>query len=399
MNRRRFLQSTGLTAISASTGAPALAADQPAEPFAIRVGPYLQNPAAGAMSVMWLTTAPAFGYVEYGPTPALGQVAHAEVDGLRQANTTIHRVRLANLKPGQRVHYRVVSRPFDRYAPYHIDMGPQVTSPVQQFCAPDVAAERVRFLVFNDLHDNVKLWRELYALVADEKDVDFVFLNGDVTDYLTDERQMVDHFLAVCSDTFAARVPFLYARGNHETRGAFSRRMKDYLDLPGDRYYYALTWGPARFVVLDTGEDKRDATPVYAGLCAFDDYRDRQRAFLADEMKFPAWTTAPRRIAIQHIPPFYNDPDSDDHPDNYTAVQIRQQWHPILKAGNPHLFLAGHTHKPVIHPRGDQHGFPIVIGGGPKKGIGTVMIVDVTREKISVKVLNDDGSTLGTVTA
>src|SRR5207237_415514 len=150
-------------------------------------------------------------WVDYGPTDQLALRVYGDADGLRQANVALHRVRLTGLAPGQRYFYRVRCNPIATYQPYNITYGPEIESPLYDFTTPDPAAARVRCLVFNDLHDNVKLWRELHSLVAHEP-VDFVFLNGDVTDYLQDEKQMVEHFLDVCTETFATKVPFLYAR-------------------------------------------------------------------------------------------------------------------------------------------------------------------------------------------
>jgi predicted MPP superfamily phosphohydrolase len=400
MRRREFLKATGIGALAVGSAPEALAADAPspaAEELRIRVGPYLQNPAPGAMTVMWMTSAPCVAWVEYGPTGQLGHKAHPDVDGLRQANTAIHRVRLTGLKPGERCHYRIVCQPITTYQPYKIIYGPQIASPVYTFTTPVAGAERVRFVVFNDLHDNVKLWRELNALVAQEP-VDFVFLNGDVTDYLQDERQMVDHFLAVCTEMFATRTPFLYARGNHETRGAWSRRMKDYLDLPGDRYHYDFTWGPTSFVVLDSGEDKPDAAPVYAGLCDFDAYRDAQCDWLAHALRSDPFTSARWRIAIHHIPALYNT-QGDEIPESHAAVHVRRTWWPLLESAKVDLYLGGHTHVPTIKPADPAmgHSFPVVIGGGPRKGIGTVMLVDADREHLHVKMWRDDGTVFGEV--
>jgi Icc-related predicted phosphoesterase len=401
MKRRTFLKVTGIGALTSGLSAEAAetTAAPIAEPLRLRTGPYLQNPASDAMSVMWMTTAPCVGWVEYGLTEQLGQRACGDADGLRQANVAIHRVRLTGLEPGRRYFYRVRCKPITTYQPYKIIYGSEIEAPLHDFTTINPSADRVRFLVFNDLHDNVKLWRELHTLVADEQ-VDFVFLNGDVTDYLQDEKQMVEHFLDVCTQAFATKVPFLYARGNHETRGAFSRHMRDYLDLPGDRYYYGLNWGPLRLTVLDTGEDKLDTTPVYAGLCDFEAYRASQRAWLASEIASGDFRAARWRVLIHHIPPYYNHPDSDEHPDNHCAVSIRKTWWPLLADAKVDLYLGGHTHSPTIKAADPAmgHAFPVVIGGGPRKGIGTVMVVDVDRQRIKVKMLKDDGSTVGEVT-
>ncbi len=396
MQRRDFLAVTGLAAFGTVTAATAA---EPAAAAPLRTGPYLQNPTPEGMSVLFMTAEPAVAFVEYGPTASLGLRATACEDGLRDAGGRMHRVRLAGLKPGTRYFYRVVTQPIVIFQPYRIAFAPEVASPIYDFATPDPAASRVRFLVYNDLHDNVDLWKGLHSLVADEP-VDFVFLNGDVVDYLQDEAQMVGHFLDVCTSLFATRVPFLYARGNHETRGAWSRQMKGYLDLPGDRYFYAFSQGPARFVVLDSGEDKPDDAPVYAGLADFDAYRSAQRDWLAREVVSEPFKSAKYRIAIHHIPaPLGTAAEDGDRPTDHGAIDSRDKWWPLFNANGIDLFLGGHTHRPVLRPADPAagHAFPVMIGGGPRKGIGTVMLVDADADRVLVKMLRDDGTTIATL--
>jgi predicted phosphodiesterase len=249
----------------------------------------------------------------------------------------------------------------------------------------------VRFVVYNDLHDNLDLWRGLHGLVKDQK-FDFAFLNGDVTDYLTDEQQMVGHFLDLCTECFAGTTPFLYARGNHEVRGAYSREMKKFLGLPDDRYYYAFSQGPIRFVVLDSGEDKADGTPVYAGLCNFDDYRTLQQHWLENEIKSEAWQAAKFRVAIFHIPPFYSG-------DWHGPMDVRRKWAPLLNEGKTDLYIGGHTHKYTVAKADSSlgHDYPVIIGGGPRAGKATVMTVEADSQHIGVKMIRDDGKVVGEI--
>ena len=60
--------------------------------------------------------------------------------------------------------------------------------------------------------------------------------------------------------------------------------MRHYLDQPEGRYYYSFSRGPVSFVVLDSGEDKPDDAPVYAGLADFDAYRSKQAEWLKGEV-------------------------------------------------------------------------------------------------------------------
>jgi predicted MPP superfamily phosphohydrolase len=361
----------------------------------IRTGPYLQNPAADAMTVMWMTTVLCSGLVEYGPTRQLGFVAETELDGLKHAGT-LHRVRLTNLPIGQSCFYRVVAKPIMTFEPYRIEFGPGLTTEIYRFTTPDPAAETVRFIVFNDLHDDVSLWKDLYKKVQHEP-ADFVLLNGDLFDFVVSENQIVEHLLDVCTELFATRIPFIYVRGNHDTRGVCARHLKQYLDLPDDRFYYSFSWGPATFVALDAGEDKPDHSPVYAGLGAFESYRVVQRDWLAKEIESDLFKSSRYRIVLHHIPARYNvDPESDDASENFGAVDVRSRWWPLLNQAGIDLFLAGHTHCPTIKPADPAagHHFPVVIGGGPEHETAAVILVDAGPKGISVRMVSVDAKTL-----
>ena len=97
--------------------------------------------------------------------------------------------------------------------------------------------------------------------------------------------------------------PFIFVRGNHETRGKFAREFPDYFHQVG---YAAFTLGPVRFVILDTGEDKPDTEPVYAGIVDFDGYRIEQAAKLKLEIESKAFKKAAFRIVMMHIPPRFS---------------------------------------------------------------------------------------------
>jgi phosphodiesterase/alkaline phosphatase D-like protein len=206
MERRDFLMLTTLGVAAGTLGAtesPALLpATIPAADARIRTGPYLQDPAPDAMTVMWMTTVPGYGYIEYGPTESLGRKAEAYADGLVEANNVLHRVRLTDLKPATKYFYRVVFKPTPTFRSHKIEFGPAITSDICSFTTSDPNAKSLRFLMYNDLHDNVAMWKRLHGFVVKEK-VDFFFLNGDITNEMQDEKQMVEHFLDPCTEMFA----------------------------------------------------------------------------------------------------------------------------------------------------------------------------------------------------
>jgi len=249
--------------------------------------------------------------------------------------------------------------------------------------------ERISFVVLNDIHERNEILISLLK-IAEVKPYDLVFLNGDILGHIEDQQQIIDHVLAPCTNLFASRTPFVYVRGNHETRGRFARRLPDYLALSDDRYYYAFDHGPVHFVVLDGGEDKRDSDKEYSGLVDFDGYREVQRQWLKQEIQSTAFRRAPFRVVVVHMPPL---PSEDWH----GVDDMYNKWRPILNDGKVDLMICGHTHHfTILEPQIGVRDYPMVIGGAPKAGEATLIRVDATAEKLDVTVTRDDSAIIGT---
>lgn len=356
--------------------------------FKIIAGPCLQSSFNNTMSVTWILNKNSASWVEYGLSPeSLTEKAYGKTDlGLRPIGT-INVVKLTNLKPGATYYYRVVSKDIVDFKPYKLTYGNTLTSDVQSFVNADLNKSSVSFLMLNDIHDRPKSIPFLLDLDKESKTKpDFVFFNGDIFDYQTDEPQIIKNFLQPCTDAFAKNTPFVYVRGNHETRGKYCRELPQYFESIG---YNAFSLGPVRFVILDTGEDKEDTHPVYAEIVDFDGYRREQAALLAKEIESKEFKKARFRVVLMHIPPRYS---GDWHgPKHCTDV-----FEPLLNKGKVDLVLSGHTHSYKIHePAKGLNSYPIIIGGGPKEGTRTLTKVIANQNELLVKMIKDDGTEVG----
>lgn len=348
--------------------------------------PYLQNPSSTGMTIMWLTNKPCNSWVEYGETDALGTSANSSKAGLVDAYERINRIRLEHLKPDTTYYYQIKSKEITEFRPYKLTYGETINSETFSFKTPAANPKEVSWLVMNDIHDRPESIPHLVGLNKDP--YDFVFFNGDVFDYQEDEQQIIDHLLIPAGNSFASKKPFIFTRGNHETRGKFRRELGNYLD---GEYVFTKTWGPVHFTVLDTGEDKEDTHPVYAGIVNFDQYRIEQAEKLKQIVKTPAFQKAKFRVVMMHIPHYYSG-------DWHGPMECRKHFSPIFEASKIDLFLAGHTHRFGIHqPVAGQHSYPIVIGGGPKDGNRTLIRVNATQKDLKLVMLKDDGSEIGKV--
>lgn len=361
----------------------------PAQAARIVVGPYLQAPSETSMTVMWITDVNAVSWVEYGQDESLDQRAHRSRHGLIDANGTIHAVTIEGLSPGREYRYRVCSKEIVTFKPYEVTYGQTVASDTYTFTTLDGRKDRISFIVLNDIHERNEVLISLTGL-AQSQPFELVFLNGDILGHIENEPQIIDHVLAPCTELFAKQIPFVYVRGNHETRGKFARRLPDYIALPDGRYYHSFDHGPVRFVVMDGGEDKRDTDKEYSGLVDFDRYRAVQRKWLEAEIRSEAFRKAPFRVVVVHMPP---QPSERWHgPDD-----MYQTWRPLYNEGQIDLVISGHTHHYEIRPPVEgQYDYPTIIGGAPQDGAATVIRVDATANHLRVTMTRDDGQIVGT---
>lgn len=389
-NRRSFLKG-GLALGGLVILNPQLAVSKPAdvhdEQFRILTGPYLQTSFGNGISILWITSKNSSSWVEYGESAdQLNNKAFGKAElGLKPAGR-LNCVKLSGLKPGMRYYYRIVSKEIQDFQPYKLSYGQTISGSIESFLNTDAAKQEISFVMMNDIHDRPKSIAQLLDLDKGNKR-DFVFFNGDVFDYHNDEQQIIDHMLQPCVDYFAKTVPFVYVRGNHETRGKFARDMAGYFDHVG---YAAFSLGPVRFVILDTGEDKEDAHPVYAGIVDFDRYREEQAAWLQEEVNSKEFKNAPFRVVLMHIPPRYSG-------DAHGPAHCTQLFEPIMNKAKVDLVMSGHTHRYKIHPPAKGlNQYPIVIGGGPKEGGRTLTRFTANGKQITISMLDDSGKEVGT---
>jgi predicted phosphodiesterase len=343
-----------------------------AKPFGFASPPVLLNPAADGVTVTFAVRGAGTGWVEYGETEALGARADGGEGGLLPYSENVVGVRLKGLKAGTRYFYRVHACPVDFKGAYNIKRGAEIRGEVGSFRTLDPAAAEATFTVWNDTHENTETLRALAGQLR-ERPSDFLMWNGDVTNDVTDEAKILSQYLNPAGQAFAERVPAFFGRGNHDVRGRYARRLPEYVAGPGGGYYYWFRQGPVAAVVMDTGEDKPDATPAYAGLGAFDAYRSEQSPWLARVIEDPAWRSAAYRVAFLHIPLVWEG----EVPERWTKLYgpgIRgwvcddghAKWHDLMVRGKVDVVISGHTHTHAWFGPKEGRPYGQLVGGGPK---------------------------------
>lgn len=394
MEKREFLA----TALSAGVLCPAILAAATEEMDApksetdvkslFRTGSYLQNVSGTEATIMWLTTAKCHSWVEWGETETLGEKAQTIVDGQVSANNTLNKIKLIGLKPGQRYFYRICSREITHYGPYKVEWGRANNSVVKFFNTAHPGTDTLKCVFFNDIHDNLPMFKKLVGQV-EGMDYDLSVFNGDCFNDPAHEEGVLRSLKVYNQGVNASGKPVIYLRGNHEIRGAYSRQWPGLVANPGGKQYFALSRGPVRFIFLDCGEDKTDSHWAYSGLNDFEGFHREQAEWLKEEVETPEFKNATYRVLVHHIPIYGLGPDGFN--------PWQKLWGPILNRAGFDMSIHGHTHRVAVHPPksiGD-HNYPIIIGGGKKMENGTVTILETGEKGLEATILNSKGETVG----
>ena len=367
-------------------------------PFQITFGPYLQNVTADGATVIWGTSADALSWVEAAPDGedhfyAEERPQYYQTKLGKRTVGRLHTVRITGLKPASFYRYRVCSREVTELQPYKVSYGQTICSDVYRkkpyrFKTRDAAQQSVSFTVVNDIHENSDMLATLLSDVKKEQR-DFVFFNGDMVNNMSSEQQLIDGFLRRSTELFAAEIPFLFARGNHETRGNMAREYARYVPKSSGKYYGAYRVGDIMFIVFDCGEDKPDDFWVYAGLTDFDGYRTEQAAWFGELIRSKAYKSAKWRIVMNHFPPLSHM--ESDNPERHGIQDITDKFLPLYNQAKIDLMISGHTHAyEFMSPdKYDRLTFPVIVNSTE-----SVARIDIDGRTLKAKVTDTGGNTL-----
>ena len=348
----------------------------------LTVAPYLQVLSPESIALLWQTDQPAYGWVDYGETKALGLKQDAVVNGLRRANVTEHRVVLTGLRPGTTYWYRVVYKPILFFAAYKVEFGPERSLELRSFQTLPTPQQPVSAVIFNDLHNNLETFRQLRQTLGDTP-FDFTLFNGDCFADPSTEKTSRAILSALTQGVQADSHPAFFLRGNHETRGAFARDLPRFFAWPADKPYFAFTAGPVRWVVIDCGEDKPDNHAEYFGLVDFTSFRNEETAWLKQELASRSFRQARWHVVVHHLP-IYARPEQGRPPEPYQVL-----WDRLLAKARIDLEITAHTHHAAFFPaKSIGKPYPTVVGGNPDPTGATVLVLEADRRQLKLRTLN-----------
>jgi len=410
LQRREFLRSLPTTTLALSSAA--VAAEEAATKFVSKDAittsrtiicspPVVQHPTAHGFTVVWQVNQLATGWVEWGwSEDKLDQVARASHHGLIDAAEDVLAVSVALPKDaaGQTIHYRLAVQSLVYKNAYKLERGEAAENSQQyQVTLPSTTAAKSQLVVINDTHENKETITALNKRIA-ALDPPLLLWNGDTCNDFDAKDSPATILLNPNGDAetfgvaWAATRPLLFVPGNHDVRGARARELQRSMrpwNASMQPYNFAFRHGPLAIVGLDTGEDKPDAHPVFAGTAAYEPYRAAQATWLREVVEREDIRTAPFRVVFCHIPlrGIPGDPDGTTlKAAAHHCGDGAQHWLPILRTSKFHAMISGHMHQWRIDDPSAEESLTQIVGGGPTPKNATLIRVDCTTHELKIVI-------------
>ncbi|MDV6029108.1 MAG: metallophosphoesterase [Phycisphaera sp. RhM] len=398
-DRRNFIGVIPLSAIAITSGHAAGLDQSPQDGVTnesirplIASPPVVQNPRPKSFGVSVAVGGLATAWVEYGfSKDDLRFTARASHHGLIQADDKVLHVRVnhRDILPTDRpIFYRVHVQPLRYRNAYQLERGDAQTTETYALRLPDPAAKQLRVVAINDTHENLATITRLHVQI-EKLNPDVLIWNGDTCNDFNAPKATEQILLNPANNlemSWASTRPLLFSNGNHDVRGERAREAaRSFVGCPESQdlpYNQALRFGPLAIITLDTGEDKPDRHPVFAGTAAYEPYREQQAAWLKQIVAQPHIRSAPFKIATSHIPlrglEGHNDGTTLEGYAYYSGFGAKL-WLPTLKQAGVQAVLSGHMHRDRLDDASDTMPVSQFVGGGPKPEQATLTIIDTKQ--------------------
>ena len=276
--------------------------------------------------IVFSTNHPAIAWVEIG-----GETYYDLYAGSMKSKDTVHKIVVPQEKLDAAKAYSIHAEKMIYRGPFGGFKGKQISK--EYTFRPVNSGDGLAYYTMTDVHHAQK---GAVAAALSVENLDFLVILGDsvgMAEYETDA-QFTNR---VAHDVTGGQIPVVYARGNHEIKGAYAEELYKYVGSKNESFYYWFALSDVFGINLDLGEDHNDGWWEYYGTDRFTLYHQEQTQFLQELVQTKLYEAYNYTLVTCHIPiQFVNS--RKDH------VEVKTSWTELLNQIQPDLAVYGHQH-------------------------------------------------------
>ena len=276
--------------------------------------------------IVFSTNHPATAWVEID-----GEAYYDLYAGSMKSQDTVHKIIVPQEKLDTAKAYSIHAEKMIYRGPFGGFKGKEISQ--EYTFRPVNTADGLVYYTMTDVH-HARDGAVTAALAVEN--LDFLVILGDsvgMTEYEKDAQ--FTNLLA--HDVTGGQIPVVYARGNHEIKGAYAEELYKYVGSKNESFYYWFTLSDVFGITLDLGEDHDDGWWEYYGTDRFALYHQQQIQFLQELVETKPYESYRYTLVACHIPiQFVNS--RKDH------VNVKAEWTELLNQIQPDLAVYGHQH-------------------------------------------------------
>lgn len=276
--------------------------------------------------IVFSTNHAATAWVEIG-----GERYYDLYAGSMKSRDTVHKITVPQEKLDEAKHYSIHAEKMIYRGPFGGFKGIEISKSYD--FRPVNSADGLVYYTITDAH-HARVGAVNAALSVEN--LDFLVILGDsvgMTEY--EENAQFSNLMAF--DVTKGEIPVVYARGNHEIKGAYGEELYKYVGSKNQSFYYWFTLSDVFGITLDLGEDHDSGWWEYYGTDQFALYHDEQTEFLRELAAEKPYEHYNYTLVACHIPiQFVNS--RKDH------VEVKAAWTELLNQIEPDLAVYGHQH-------------------------------------------------------
>jgi len=276
--------------------------------------------------IVFSTNHPATAWVEIG-----GEAYYDLFSGSMKSKDTVHKITVPQEKLDAAKAYSIHAEKMIYRGPFGGFKGKEISQ--EYTFRPVNSADGLVYYTMTDVH-HARVGA--VAAARSVKDLDFLVILGDSVGMVEYEKD-VQFSNLLAHDVTGGQIPVVYARGNHEIKGAYAEELYKYVGSKNESFYYWFTLSDVFGITLDLGEDHDPGWWEYYGTDRFTLYHDQQTEFLRELAETKPYEDYNYTLVACHIPiQFVNS--RKDH------VEVKAQWTQLLNQIQPDLAVYGHQH-------------------------------------------------------